>query len=38
MLQTNSTLYARSVSAPLGLALLAVHKPLQLYDAQPGTV
>ena len=29
---------ALSVSAPLDLSLLTVHKPLQLYDAQPGTV
>ena len=30
--------WAHSVSAPLDLSLLAVHEPLQLYDAQPGTV
>ena len=29
---------AHSISAPLDLSLLAVHKPLRLYDAQPGTV
>ena len=29
---------AHSVSAPLGLSLLAVHKLLWLYLAQPGTV
>ena len=29
---------AHSVSAPLDLYLLAVHKLLWLYDAQPGTV
>ena len=28
---------AHSVSAPLDLSLLTVHKPLRLYDAQPGT-
>ena len=27
-----------SVSAPLDLSLLEAHKPLQLYDAQPGTI
>ena len=29
---------AHRVSAPLDLSLLAVHKPLRLYDAQLGTV
>ena len=29
---------AHSASAPLDLSLLAAHKPLRLYDAQPGTV
>ena len=29
---------AHSVSAPLDLSLLAAHKPLRFYDAQPGTV
>ena len=29
---------AHSVSAPLDLSLLVAHKPLRLYDAQPGTV
>ena len=29
---------AHSVSAPLYLSLLMAHKPLLLYDAQPGTV
>ncbi len=27
-----------SISAPLDLSFLAAHKPLRLYDAQPGTV
>ena len=30
-------LCAHSVSAPLDLSLLVAHKPLRLYDAQPGT-
>ena len=38
MLQTNTLSCAHSVSAPLDLSLLAAHKPLWLYDAQPGTV
>ena len=38
MLQTNSTLCAHSISAPLDLSFLEAHKPLRLYDAQPGTV
>ena len=38
MLQTDSTVVSHSVSAPLDLSLLAAHKPLRLYDAQPGTV
>ena len=29
---------AHSVSAPLDLSLLVAHKPLRLYNAQPGTV
>ena len=27
-----------SISAPLDLSFLTAHKPLRLYDAQPGTV
>ena len=29
---------AHSISAPLDLSFLAVHKSLRLYDAQPGTI
>ena len=39
MLQTNIALScAPSISAPLDLSFLTAHKPLRLYDAQPGTV
>ncbi|XDA87497.1 hypothetical protein R6Z07F_017180 [Ovis aries] len=31
-------LCVHSISAPLDLSFLAAHKPLRLYDAQPGTV
>ena len=38
MLQTNSTVMCAQCLSPLDLSLLAAHKPLRLYDAQPGTV
>ena len=37
MLQTNNTGVCTQCLSPAGLPLLAAHKPLQLYDAQPGT-
>ena len=38
MLQTNSTVVCTQCLSPAGPVLLAAHKPLRLYDAQPGTV
>ena len=38
MLQTNSTVVCTQCLSPAGLPLLAAHKPLRLYDAQPGTI
>ena len=38
MLQTNSTVVCTQYLTPLDLSFLTAHKPLRLYDAQPGTV